>query len=290
MEKKVIITAALAGSGVFKNQNPAVPYTPAEFAEEAHRAYKSGAAMVHVHAREPESGLPTSNVEAVRAVYDAIKQKTPELIVQITSSVGRTFEDRIAPIIALRPESASLNTNTMNFSYLDRKTGQIVFDSVFTNTFTMLQDFGKKMEELGVKPEIEIYDVGGFDNWLLISKQGFFSEPYNFDFVWSVAGGQKFRPIIFASLVQMLPPNSNFTTCGIGIDQFPAITQSCLLGGHMRVGLEDNIRLPNGELAKGSWEQVEWAVKIAACLGREPATPDEARQILGLRKAADSKK
>lgn len=286
MADKVIITAALAGSGVFKNQNPAVPYTPAEFAEEAHKAYKSGAAMVHVHGREAKSGLPTCDVETVRAIYDAIKQKTPELIVQVTSSVGPTPEARLAPIIAIRPESASLNTATMNFSYLDRKTGQIIFDSVFTNTFTMLQDFGKKMEELGVKPEIEIYDVGGLDNWLLISKQGFFSTPYNFDFVWSVAGGQKFRPAIFALLVEMLPPNSNFTTCGIGIDQFPAITQSCLLGGHMRVGLEDNIRLPNGELARGSWEQVEWAVKIAQCLGREPATPDEAREILGIRKPA----
>jgi len=286
MEKKVIITAALAGSGVFKHQNPAIPYTPAEFAEEANKAYKSGAAIVHVHAREAKSGLPTCNVETVKTVYDAIKQKSPELIVQISSSVGQTYEDRIAPIIALKPEMSSLNTNTMNFSALDRKTGQIVFDSVFTNTFTMLQDFGRKMEELGVKPEPEIYDIGGLDNWFLISKQGFFSKPYDFNFVWGVAGGQKFRPAIFASMVQMLPPNSNFTTCGIGIEQFPAITQSCLMGGHMRVGLEDNVRVPTGELAKGSWEQVEWAVKIASCLGREPATPDEARKILGIKARA----
>lgn len=282
MEKKVIITAALAGSGVFKHQNPAVPYTPAEFAEEANKAYKAGAAIVHVHARDVKSGLSTCDVKTVKTVYDAIKQKTPELIVQISSSVGPTYEDRIAPIIAIKPEMSSLNTNTMNFSALDRKTGQIVFDNVFTNTFTMLQDFGKKMEELGVKPEPEIYDIGGLDNWFLISKQGFFSKPYNFNFVWGVAGGQKFRPITFASMVQMLPPNSNFTTCGIGLEQFPAITQSCLMGGHMRVGLEDNVRIPNGELAKGSWEQVEWAAKIASCLGRKPATPDEARKILGI--------
>jgi len=261
-----------------------VPYTPAEFAEEAHKAYRAGAAMVHVHARDPKTGFATSEVAIVKSVYDAIRQKTPELIVNITSSVGLAYEDRVAPVIALRPEASSLNTNTMNFSIIDRKTGKITFDNVFTNTFTLLQDFGRKMEELGVKPEPEIYDIGGLDNWLLISKQGFFSKPYNFQFVWGVAGGFKFRAGTFASLVDMLPEGSNFAACGVGIEQFPAITQSCLLGGHMRVGLEDNIRIPNGELAKGSWEQVEWAVKIASCLGREPATPDEARSILGIRK------
>lgn len=284
MQKKVIITAALSGSWVFKNQNPSVPYTPAEFAEEAAKAYKSGAAMVHVHARQPSDGFPTPAVEFVRPIYDAIRQKTPELIVQITSSVGAAYDDRMAPIIALKPEMSSLNTNTMNFSTLDRKTGKIIMDNVFVNTFTMLQDFGKKMEELKVKPEPEIYDIGGLDNWLTISKQGFFTQPYDFNFVWGVAGGYKFRPITFASLVDMLPGNSNFTTCGVGLDQFPAVTQSCLMGGNMRVGLEDNIRVPSGEIARGNWEQVEWAVKIASCLGREPATPDEARAILGLAK------
>jgi len=284
LNKKVIITAALAGSWVFKNQNPAVPYTPSEFAEEAAKAYKSGAAVVHVHARQPADGFPTTKLEFVKPIYDAIKQQTPELIVQISSSVGASYDERIAPIIEIKPEMSSLNTNTMNFGMIDRKKGTVIVDNVFVNTFTMLQDFGRTMEELKIKPEIEIYDIGGLDNWFLISKQGFFSTPYNFDFVWGVAGGYRFRPITFASLVDMLPDNSNFTTCGVGLDQFPAITQSCLMGGHMRVGLEDNIRIPNGELAKGSWEQVEWAVKIASCLGREPATPDEARAILGIAK------
>ena len=284
MNKKVIITAALAGSWVFKNQNPAVPYTPSEFAEEAAKAYKSGAAVVHVHARQPDDGFPTAKLEFVKPIYDAIKQQTPELIVQISSSVGASYDERITPIIEIKPEMSSLNTNTMNFGMIDRKKGTVIVDNVFVNTFTMLQDFGRTMEELKIKPEIEIYDIGGLDNWFLISKQGFFSTPYNFNFVWGVAGGYRFRPITFASLVDMLPDNSNFTTCGVGLDQFPAITQSCLMGGHMRVGLEDNIRIPNGELAKGSWEQVEWAVKIASCLGREPATPDEARAILGIAK------
>lgn len=127
MDKKVIITAALAGSATFKHQNQAVPYSPAEFAEEAHKAYKAGAAMVHMHARdEAQHGFATANIAKVKDVYDAIKQKSPELIVQITSSVGLAYEDRMAPIIDLKPEMSSLNTNSMNFSVVDRKTGRFI--------------------------------------------------------------------------------------------------------------------------------------------------------------------
>lgn len=283
MENKVIITAALSGSWPNKQQNSALPYTPAEFAEEAYKAYKAGAAMVHMHARDPKTGVPTPDVAIVRSIYDAIKQRVPELIINVTSSVGNAYEDRMAPIIELKPEVSSLNTNTMNFAMVDRKTGKINVDNVFTNTFTMLQEFGKTMEAQGTKPEPELYDIGGLDNWYIISKQGFFTKPYNFNFVWGTAGGFRFRPITFASLVDMLPEGSTFTTCGVARDQSPAVTQSCLMGGHMRVGLEDNLRIPNGELAKGSWEQVEWAVRIASCLGRTPATPDEARKILGIK-------
>jgi len=284
MSTKVIITAALSGSNMLKAQNPNIPYTPKEFAEEASKAYRAGAAMVHVHSRT-DNGEPTHDVDRIRATYDAIKDKTPELIVNLSSAVGpfKTPEQRIRQIVEIKPEMASLNTNSMNFAAINRKTGEIVFDYLFDNTFTMLQNFGKAMEENGVKPEIEVYDMGGLDNVLLIMKQGFFSDPINFNFVWGVAGGQAFRAGSFVNMVQALPPKSNFTTCGVGIDEFPAIMQSCLMGGHMRVGLEDNIRVPNGELAKGSWELVEWAVKIAQCMNREPATPDEARAIMGIR-------
>lgn len=282
---KVIITAALAGAGTFKNQNPHVPYTLKEFAEEAHKCWKSGAAMVHVHPRQ-DDGVPTHDIDRVRATYDAIRDRTPELIVNLSSGYAfdTTTEQRLAQILAVKPEMASLNTNTMNFSIVDRKTGALLFDNVFENTFTMLQEFGRAMEENGVKPEIEVYDMGGIDNALLIAKQGFFSDPMIFNFVWGVAGGAAFRADAFVAMKHALPPGAVFTTCGVGLEQFPSVTQSCLLGGHMRVGLEDNIRMPNGELAKGNYELVEVAVRIAECLGREPATPDEARGIMGLRK------
>ncbi len=281
---KVIICAALAGPATMKTQNPAVPYTPREFAEEAARCYRAGAAMVHVHARD-DQGMPTHEIERIRDTYNAIKDKTPELIVNLSSAVGfgKTPEQRLDQIMAIRPEMASLNTNTMNFSMIDRSTGRIMADFVFENTFTMLQDFGKAMESEEIKPEIECYDMGGIDNTLLMAKQGFFSEPMNFNFVWGVAGGQAFRPDAFVAMVNALPAGAVFTACGVGLDQFPSITLSCLLGGHMRVGLEDNTRIPGGDLAKGSYEQVEWAVRVAAALNREPATPDEARAIMGIR-------
>lgn len=287
MTEKIIITAALAGAGTFKNNNPAVPYTPEEFAREAAGAHNAGAAMVHVHART-DDGWPTYDIARIRQTYDAIKQKTPGLIVNLSSAVGMgaTAEQRIAQIVAIKPEMASLNTNTMNFSIIDRGTGQIMMDYVFENTFTMLQDFGRKMEENRVKPEIEVYDIGGFDNFSLIARQGFFTEPLNFNFVWGVAGGQRFRADAFVALthaVRELGKKANFTTCGVGRDEFPAIMQSALMDGHMRVGLEDNTRLGNGQLARGNGELVEQAVKIAQVLGKEPATPDEARAIMGLR-------
>ena len=177
-----------------------------------------------------------------------------------------------------------MNTNTMNFSLMDRKSGTILLDNIFENTFTMLQDFARAMEENGVKPEIEIYDMGGLDNMLLIDKQNILSKPYNYNFVWGVAGGQSFRPDAFSALVHALPDGANFTTCGVGTDEYRAIMMSCLSGGHMRVGLEDNVKSPDGELVKGNYELVEYAVRIAELLGREPATPDEARAIMGLKK------
>jgi 3-keto-5-aminohexanoate cleavage enzyme len=285
MSKPVIITAALTGAATMKNQNPSVPYTPAEFAEEAYKCWKAGAAMVHVHARE-DGGMATHEHARIKATYDAIKDKCPDIIVCLTSAVGmgKTAEQRLSQIVAIKPEVASLNTNTMNFGIVDRKTGKIFIDYVFENTFTMLQDFGKTMEENGVKPEIECYDMGGLDNAMLIGKQGIFTDPINFNFVWGVAGGQQFRAESFIAMMNALPPKANFTTCGVGTDEFPCIMQSCLLGGHMRVGLEDNIKMPNGELAKGSYELVEVAVEIANALGRPVATPAEARLIMGIKK------
>ncbi len=282
-DNKVIITAALSGAGTFKQNNPSVPYSPEEFADEAEKSYKAGAAMVHIHARG-DDGMATHDIGRIKETHDAIKERVPNLIVNLSSAVGpmATPEQRIAQIVEIKPEMASLNTNSMNYAVADRKSGSIMFEFIFTNTFAMLKEFGEAMRDSGVKPEIEIYDIGGLDNFLLINKQGIFTQPYNLNFVWGTAGGQAFRPGAFITMVNSLPENTVYTTCGIGRDQFPACMQSNILGGHIRVGLEDNTKMPNGELAKGSYEQVEWAANIVRSLGREPATPDEARKIMGL--------
>lgn len=179
---------------------------------------------------------------------------------------------------------ASLNMATMNFAGVNRKTGEVIIDYTFENQLNMVADFAKVMKEVGTKPELEVYSTAGIDNYYFLAPSGNFTDPVNFNFVWGVCGGASFRPATFVGMASSLPPGANFSTCGVGNEEWPAITQAILCGGHVRVGLEDNVRMPNGELAKGNYELVENAVRIIEALGCEPATPDEARQIFGIRK------
>ncbi|HOI75638.1 MAG TPA: 3-keto-5-aminohexanoate cleavage protein [Syntrophales bacterium] len=283
---KVIITAALAGGPTSKANNPSTPYTPEEFAEESWRCWQEGCSIVHIHAKNPENGMPTADIDMIRPTIEAIRARVPEIIINMSSaiSVGLTAEQRIAPIEVLKPEMASLNTNTMNFGFADRKTGKFMFEFIFENTFKTIEDFARRMIAAGVKPELEAYDPGGIYNALLLRKQGdVFIEPMHWQFVFGVTGGMQFSPLGYCHLKSLLPEGHTWSACGVGNLQFPAISLSCLDGGHMRVGLEDSVRVPGGALAKGSWEQVTWAKKIAQSLDREVATPDEARRILGLK-------
>ena len=284
MGRKVIITCALVGSATRKNQNPNTPYSPKELAQAAHLAYKAGAAMVHVHAIE-DDGTNSTRVERIKEGHAAIKDKTPELIVNLTSALGMgaTPAQRLAQIIEIKPEMASLNMATMNFAGVNRKTGEVIVDYTFENQLNMVADFAKTMKEAGTKPELEVYSTAGIDNYYFLSASGYFTAPVNFNFVWGVCGGASFRPASFLAMAAAIPQGSNFSTCGVGNEEWPAITQAILCGGHVRVGLEDNVRMPNGEMAKGNYELVENAVRIIEALGCEPATPDEARTIFGIK-------
>jgi len=284
--KKVIITAALAGGGTTKKNNPATPYTPEEFGEEARRCIEEGCSIVHVHAKDPDTGLATPDMDRIRPVIEAIRDKAPEMIINMSSAIaaGLISERRIRPIEEMKPDMASLNTNTMNFAIADHKRGKVMREIIFENTFAMLEEFARRMKAIGVKPELEAYDPGGVNNALLIRKQGdVFEEPMHWQMVFGVAGGMSFSPMAYSHLKGLFPEGHTFSVCGIGPNQFPAITQACLDGGHMRVGLEDNIRVPGGKPAKGSWEQVKWAARIAEVLDRPVASPDEAREMLGLK-------
>ena len=283
--EKVIISAALAGAATRKEQNPSVPYTSQEFAEESYKCWKAGASIVHIHARDPQTGNPTAEIPKIRETINAIRNKCPELIINMSSAIGPgvTAEQRIAPIVEMKPDLASLNTNSMNFALVDHKSGKVFGELIFQNTFKMLVDFAKAMRENGVKPECEVYDFGGIYNVLLVRKQEIFEEPMHFQLVFGVAGGVPFTPMNMVHMQSLLPPDATWSVCGVGPNQFPAGIMASIMGGHIRVGLEDNIRVLKGKMAEGSWEQVEVAKRIVELADREMATPEEARKILNLK-------
>ncbi|RPI92220.1 MAG: 3-keto-5-aminohexanoate cleavage protein [Spirochaetales bacterium] len=285
MSRKVIITCALVGSATVKTQNPAVPYTPEELATAASDAMKAGAAMVHVHARE-DDGKNSTRVERIREAHESIKAKCPDLIVNCTSALGAgaTYEQRMEQIAVIRPEMASLNMATMNFAAVNRKTGEVIGDYTFENRLEKIVDFARLMKERGVKPELECYSMAGLENYFYLRNSGCFEDPVNFNFVWGVCGGASFRPGTFVDMVNTLPEKANFTACGVGNQEWSAIAQAILCGGHVRVGLEDNVRMPDGSLAKDNAALVGMAARIVESLGCEVATPSEARTVLGIKK------
>jgi 3-keto-5-aminohexanoate cleavage enzyme len=287
--KKLVISAALAGAATIKSQNPAVPYTPEEFGDEAKKCYDAGAAIVHIHARDPEIGNPTHELDKIKAVLDNIHEKAPDILINLTSAISLIVTDkqRITPIITFKPPLCSLNSNSMNFAVGDHKTGQVGLGAkaIFANTFATIQKFAKAMKKARVKPEIEVYDLGGMFNMLHLAKQKpkvLLDPPLHFQFVFNVLGGIPFSFDNIAHLLRLKPPDASWSVCGVARGQFQAGMCAAAIGGHIRVGLEDNIRNVDGDLAKGSWEQVEWAVKVAKIAGREPATPNEARKIFNL--------
>jgi len=287
MSDKVVISAALSGGGTMKQMNEAVPYTPEEFAEEAYKAFNSGATVVHIHARDVElGGMPTADMRKIRPTIEAIRARCPELLINMSSAItiGVTPEQRITPIVEMKPELASLNTNSMNFALADRKRGIINFEFIFENTFATIVDFATRMKQNQVKPECEVYDLGGMYNIHLLRKQeGLFAAPMHFQFVFGVAGGIPFDIGHLKTLIDLLPEQASWSVCGVGPNQFPAGLCAAALGGHIRVGLEDNFRNIDGSLCKGNYEAVEWAVRVCQAAGRGVASPQEARQIFHCR-------
>ncbi len=284
MKEKLIITAALAGGATTKHNNPATPYSPEEFAEESARCQEEGASIVHIHAKDPETGMGTMDLQRLRDTIGAIRERCPALIINIsTGSMTDTPEDRIAPVVDLKPEMASFNTNTMNFAVADHKTGGIMIEFIYENTFKTMACFAEEMKASGVKPEFEVFDPGGLYNVLLVAKQkDYFAEPLHFQFVYGVAGGMTFDPLLHMSLVKMLPEGATYSVCGVGPWQNQSAVIASITGGHIRIGLEDNIKMPNGELAKGSWEQIKWVKELALIANRPVATMNETREILKL--------
>lgn len=270
---KLIITAAICGAEVTKEHNSSLPYTVEEIGIEAEKAYKAGASIIHLHVRE-DDGTPTQDKERFRACIKEIKKRCPDVIIQPSTggAVGMSNEERLQPV-DLNPEMATLDCGTCNFGG----------DEVFVNTENTIKEFGEKMIKLCVKPEVEVFDKGMIDMAIRLERKGFIKSPMHFNFVLGVNGGISASPRDLVFMAGSIPSESTFTVSGIGRNEFPMAAMAIIMGGHVRVGYEDNVYLSKGVLAKSNGELVSKVVRLANELGREIANPSEARKILGLK-------
>lgn len=266
----LIITCAVQGAEATKEHNPNLPITVDEVLNEAIAAERAGASILHLHVRD-EEGAPTQSREVFRRHIEAITSET-ELIIQVSTggAVGMSAEERAQPL-TLGPEMATLTTGTVNFG-----------SAVFYNPPQYMEQFAELMNEHGVKPEIEVFDVGMVANALRLVERELLELPLHFDFVMGVPGGIPGTAEHLLHLVNTIPDDCTWTVAGIGRHELPLGAMAVIIGGHVRVGLEDNLYYARGQLAEGNAQLIERIVRIAAELGRPIATPDEARAVLGL--------
>ncbi len=272
--EKTIISVAVVGSQPTKEMNPAVPYTPKEIAEAAIECGKAGAAIAHIHVRDPKSGIASSRIELFKEVVDRIRQVSEILINLTTSGLhlpgDNVIEERLEPV-TLKPELCSLDIGSLNFG-----------DWIFENPPEWGRAAAQRMREQGVKPEIEVFDAGHMRQALHMIGEGLFEDPSWVQMCMGAGWGIEATPENLIFMKNMLPPDIPWCVMGVGRSQLPMITMSILLGGHIRVGFEDNIYLRKGVLLKSNAEMVEVAVNLVEQLQHEVATPAEARRILGI--------
>jgi 3-keto-5-aminohexanoate cleavage enzyme len=280
-----IITCSISGAVANRDQCPAIPYTPEEYAAEARRAVAEGCSMIHIHARTPE-GIPSYEVEDFRAITEAILQGVDDVVVNYsTGAIGVPVEKRIAYLRELRPDVAALNMSSMNYAKYSRKRKDFVFKAVFENSFDTIIEFLTAMNELGIRPEHECFDSGHVANLDPLIDMGLLSEPLQIDCVMGVTGGIRPTPRNLAHMADQIPggaegPN-NWGVIGIGRDQWRLVAAAAALGGNVRVGLEDNFYLPTGEMARSNGDLIAKARQMVADVGRRPASVAEARELLG---------
>lgn len=271
--EKLIITAAICGAEVTKEQNPAVPYTVEEIVKEAKASVDAGAAIVHLHVRE-DDGTPTQSKARFKECIDAIYKECPDVILipSTGGAVGMTAEERLQPT-ELFPEMATLDCGTCNFG-----------DDVFENTMPMMRDFGKRMLENDIKPEYECFEMGHIDTILNMARKGQVpGAPMQFNFVLGVPGCTPATVNNLCWMVNAIPAGSTWTATGIGRNAFTLAAPAIVMGGNVRVGFEDNLYLERGVLAKSNGELVDKVVRLSKELGRGIATSEEARRILNLK-------
>jgi 3-keto-5-aminohexanoate cleavage enzyme len=280
-----IITCSISGAVANRDQCPAIPYTPEEYAAEARRAVGEGCSMIHIHARTPE-GIPSYEVEDFRAITEAILQAVDDVVVNYsTGAIGVPVEKRIAYLRDLRPDVAALNMSSMNYAKYSSKRKDFVFKAVFENSFDTIVEFLTAMNELGIRPEHECFDSGHVANLDPLIDMGLLSEPLQIDCVMGVTGGIRPTPRNLAHMADQIPggaegPN-NWGVIGIGRHQWRLVAAAAALGGNVRVGLEDNFYLPTGEMARSNADLIAKARQMVEDVGRRPASVAEARELLG---------
>ncbi len=283
---KVVISAALTGALTTRNQCPAIPYTPEEIAEEAAAAREAGAAVAHIHARL-ENGSPTFDTEVYQEIYDEVRARTDIAINFSTGALDTPVEDRIDYVEAVQPDVAALNMGSMNYAKYSDRQEDYVFDMVFENPFREIRKLTEAMLDAGVKPELECFDTGHIGNVRPLIKEGALEGPLHFSLIMGVLGGIPATVENLAHQVRQLPDDATWQVIGIGRDQWPLVSAALSMGGNVRVGLEDNFYTPDGEMADSNADLVEAAVEMTRNVGREPATPDEAREIMDLPEPGD---
>jgi 3-keto-5-aminohexanoate cleavage enzyme len=268
----VIITCAITGAETTKEKQPALPITPKEQALAAEECVKAGASVIHLHVREDDGG-PSQRPERFKESIDAIRAKCPGVIIQISTggAVGESIANRARPL-ALKPEMASLNLGTLNFG-----------EEVFINHPKDIEGFAQKMKENGVMPELEVYEAGMIETGFRLAKKGVLTGPLHFQFVLGVPGGMSGEPKNLLHMVSFMPEGTHWGVAGVGRYQLPLAVQALVMGGHVRVGFEDNIFYSKGVLAKSNAELVARIARIAGEIGRPVATPKEARALLGIK-------
>jgi len=275
IKNKVIISAALTGAMTPKEANPSIPLTPEEIAEDAYKCWQAGAAIVHLHMRD-ENGIGTMNKELFKKTIDLIKAKPDcDVVINCTTSGDNraSYEDRMAHLGYVKPEIASYDAGSFNW----------MPNGIFDNAPQFLEPLGLKMKELGIKPEIEVFDSGFINIANYYVKKEVLTAPCHYQFVLGVLGGMEATVKNLCYLKDMLPKGSTWSALGIGKHHLPIMYATLALGGHLRVGLEDNIYYGKGRLATNV-SLVERAVRAVKEFGKDVAAPDEAREILGIKK------
>ncbi len=297
---KRIITAALTGAIHTPSMSPYLPVTPEQLIEEAVRVHEAGAAVAHLHVRDPETGLPNADQAIYRKIAEEVKRQCDIVLCFTTGGkLGESAENRVRVASNLRPELTSLNAGSLNFGLFhitenvrewkydwEKPYLEGTEDFIFPNTFKTMRQYLEIIYANGAKPEFEIYDVGMINNLAFLIQKGIAKQPVYLQFVMGILGG---IPATLENLVFLVNTartqikEFEFSVCAAGRHQIPMCAGSLILGGHARVGLEDSLYIEKGVLAKSSADQVKKIVNIARELGIQPASPQEARQILGLK-------